>query len=270
MNFFDGKQVRNKILAETKQRIESMDRKPVLAVFWIGDNEVSGHYVALKKKVAEDLGVDFRLIKFPESVTQEEVIKKINDVNDDKEVDGVMVQIPVPNHLDQKKIIEAISPEKDIDGLRYCLGLDSQFKPPVVLAILKAIEDSGKKIEESKIAVVGRGFLVGAPLIRILNDQAQDLVVADRNTGDIADLTLNSDIIISATGSPKIIKPGMVNPGAVLIDAGTAEVSGELLGDIDPKLYEIASYYTPVPGGIGPVTVAMLMKNLVSKQTASK
>ena len=135
--------------------------------------------------------------------------------------------------------------------------------PPVVMAILEAIKLSVKKLEDSHVAVIGHGFLVGAPLVRAINGSAKTLAVANSGTEDISDLTLDADIIISATGSVHIIKSKMVKEGAVLIDAGTSEVSGELKGDIEPEAFKKASYYTPVPGGVGPVTIAMLMKNLI-------
>ena len=265
MDFFDGKKVRDEILTELKEKVSEMDTKPVLAVFWIGENEVSGHYVAIKKKVAENLGVKFRLIKMDATVAEEEVLKKIDELNHDSAVKGIMTQIPLPKHIDQKKVIEAIDPEKDVDGLRYCMGMESSFMPPVVLAILDAIRLSGKKIEESEIAVIGHGFLVGAPLVRAIDGRAKTLAVANSGTEDISDLTKNADIVVSATGVPHIITGEMVKDGAVLIDAGTSEVSGELKGDIDPEAFKKASYYTPVPGGIGPVTIAMLLKNLTEQ-----
>lgn len=263
MDFFDGKKVRDEILAELKEKVGRMDEKPVLAVFWIGENEVSGHYVAIKKKVAESLGVNFQLIKMDATVSEPEVLEKIDELNRDPNVKGIMTQIPLPEHLDQKKVIEAIDPEKDVDGLRYCMGMESGFMPPVVMAILEAVKRSGKNIEESDIAIIGHGFLVGAPLVRAIDGKAKTLAVANSGTGDISDLTKDADVVVSATGVAHIIKTEMVKEGAVLIDAGTSEVSGELKGDIEPGAFKKASYYTPVPGGIGPVTIAMLLKNLI-------
>lgn len=265
-NYFDGKKIRDKILADLKTKINEMKEKPVLAVFWIGENQVSGHYVSIKRKIAEDLGVEFELIKLDENVSQEEVLDRIEKLNKDQNVMGIMTQIPLPAHLDQEDIIRAIDPKKDVDGLKYCMGMESAFMPPVVMAILEAVKLSGKKIEESNIAIIGNGFLVGAPLVKAMDGKAMALSVANSGTENISDLTEDADIVISATGVGHIIKPEMVKEGVVLIDAGTSEVSGEIRGDIQPEAFKKASYYTPVPGGIGPVTIAMLMKNLMASK----
>jgi len=292
-NIFDGKKIRDEILADLKIKVGEMLEKPVLAVFWIGENQVSGHYVSIKKKIAEDLGVSFDLIKMDADVSQEEVLERINKLNQDPHVKGIMTQIPLPDHLNQKEIIGAIDPSKDIDGLRYCMEMESAYVPPVVMAVLEAIkrgchsevnaEESQRSfagaqddkvdsrdemyelLNDKNIAVIGHGFLVGAPLVRAIDGNVKSLSVADSNTDDISLLTENADIIISATGVAHIIKPEMVKEGVVLIDAGTSEISGELKGDIAPEAFKKASYYTPVPGGIGPVTIAMLMKNLLNK-----
>ncbi len=266
MAFFNGKQIRDQILSELKLKVDQMPVKPVLAVFWIGENQVSGHYVSIKRKIAEDLGVKFELIKMDEDVSEEEVLNKIDELNTDQNVRGIMTQIPLPSHLNQEKIIGAIDPAKDVDGLRYCMNMESAFVPPVAMAILEAIKLSGKKLDESSVAVMGHGFLVGAPLVRAVDGKAKILSVADSNTENLNDLTEHADIIVSATGVAHIIKPDMVKEGVVLIDAGTSEISGELKGDIEPETFKKASYYTPVPGGIGPVTIAMLMKNLISSK----
>ena len=180
-----------------------------------------------------------------------------------------MIQIPIPKKFDRNKLIGKISPAKDVDGLRFCAGLDSKFKPPVVLSVLEAIKRAelgikNKELGDLKIALIGHGFLVGFPLARVLKEDKVDFIISPHLASPRGGEGLRvADIIISATGSPNLIKPEMVKDGVVLIDAGTAEENGELRGDIDPECYDKASYYTPVPGGIGPVTVAMLLQNLV-------
>lgn len=274
---FDGKKTRDEILKDLADKVAKMDRVPSLAVFLIGEDPVSAKYDEIKKKFGEKIGVEFCLYKFEEKDDQAEIEKAIEYLNDDPETDGIMIQIPLPKKFDRDALISKISPEKDVDGLRYCLGLKSKFQPPVVLSIFEAIRQSGAALDKSKIAVLGKGFLVGSPLLRALADaKIEPTVVLDCldddhvgeqycvfDTENGKQKIAEADIIISATGNPGLIKPEMVKDGVVLIDAGTAEESGELRGDIDPECYAKASHYTPVPGGIGPVTVAMLYRNLV-------
>lgn len=266
-NIFDGKLIRDEILKDLSNQVVEMDNKPTLAVFLIGDNPVCKHYVELKKKIAEKIGVQFCLYKFDEKDEEKDILEAIDFLNTDAETDGIMIQIPVAGKFDKDKLIERISPEKDIDGLRFCAGLDSKFRPPVVLSILEAIKRSGKKVnEKTRIAQIGLGFLVGAPLKRCLIEDFPEaqLLIADSKEKDLSKITLDADIVISATGSPALIKEEMIKDGVVMIDAGTAEENGQMVGDVDKNAYDKASYYTPVPGGIGPVTVAMLFRNLVS------
>lgn len=304
MKYFDGKKIRDGILSDLKSKIDQMDPKPGLAVICIGDNPVCSKYVGLKQKVADKLGVNFFSYYFDTHNTQEEIITKIQTLNKDDNVDGIMVQIPIPDKFDKFEIVHAISPEKDVDGLRFCCSYKSNFRPPVVLAILRAIElstvchseprlvEGEESSEESdrsftdvqddksvvqddesvvnclrdkEVVVVGRGFLVGWPLAQCLEETVPGLIVADNTTKNLSEITKTADILISAVGKHDIIKPEMIKEGVVLIDAGTTEVSGEMRGDIDPACYEKASLYTPVPGGIGPVTVAMLFTNLIGE-----
>jgi len=278
-SIFDGKKIRDDILKNLADKVVLMSRHPILAEILIGNDSVSKQYAQLKKKMAEKTGITFNIYTFSEKDSEEEIVECIKFLNQDDEVNGIMIQIPVSKKFDRDRLISAISEEKDVDGLRFCLGLKSNFRPPVVLAILEALGRSQttdnqetmtnqvSRIQISKgkkIALIGKGFLVGNPLARELERQGIKFESIDSSNMHNSELIIrNSDIIISATGKAGIIKPEMVKEGAVLIDAGTAEENGELKGDIDPKAYSKAAYYTPVPGGIGPVTVALLFKNLV-------
>ena len=263
MKSFDGKMIRDRILSEVKSEIDRRTRKPGLAVLCIGAHPVCSKYVGLKNKVADQLGVNFMSYYFDAKNTQEDITDLIEDLNQDKEVDGIMVQMPIPENFDKFEVVHAISPKKDVDGLRFCCAYKSNFKPPVVMAILTAIDESGQDLEDKEVVVVGRGFLVGWPLANCLEEAVPGLIVVDNKTKNLSEITKTADILISAVGKHDIIMPDMVKEGVVLIDAGTTEVSGEMRGDINPKAYEKASFYTPVPGGIGPVTIAMLFNNLI-------
>ncbi len=288
---FDGKKIRDEILVELTGKVAKMERKPTLAVFLIGGDPVSAKYDDIKKKFTEKIGANFCLYKFDEKDSQAEIEEAIEFLNNDPETDGIMIQIPIPKKFNRDKLIAKISPAKDVDGLRFCAGLDSKFKPPVVLSILEAIRRSGHceecssdeaiyherlprldykhksmaRNDNCKIALIGHGFLVGAPLARLLKEEKVDFFVSPHLTSPRGGEGLRAaNIVISATGKAGLIKPEMIKDGVVLIDAGTSEENGELRGDIDPECWEKASYYTPVPGGIGPVTVAMLLRNLVT------
>jgi len=261
---FDGKKIRDQILGDLKNRVEKLKVKPMLSAIWVGDDFATARYIEAKKQVAEKLGICFEVIKYPESVTIDKILEKIINLNNDRSVTGIMIQLPLPKSIDEIKLIEAIDQEKDVDALRFCSDLSCRFRPPTVLAILEAIKESGVNIKDKIVAVIGKGFLVGSPLIRTLQGKVTDLRVADSNTPNLSTITLDADIVISAVGKPEIIKANMVKDGVILIDAGTSESKGSLSGDIDPLAHSKASYYTPVPGGIGPVTIAMLMRNLVT------
>lgn len=267
---FDGKKTQDEILTDLKSRILALGRAPVLAAIWVGEDEVTARYVEIKQKVAEKLGIRFDLIKFPANEAEHIVAEKIKLLNNDTGVDGVMVQIPLPKNINQDTIIRSIVPEKDVDGLRYCANLTCGFFPPVVGAIVMALETAHQNIYDKNVTVIGKGFLVGSPLIRYLREKTSEIRVGDSTTPYIGAITTDADVVISAVGKSNLIRPNMVKKGVVLIDAGTSEAGGALSGDIDPKAYSKASFYTPVPGGIGPVTVAMLFRNLVAAAERKK
>jgi len=260
---FEGKKIRDAILQELKLDVDSLGFTPVLSVIWIGDDFASARYIEAKQRAAEKIGIHFDLIKYSNNVSLAEVRERIIELNRDPKVSGIMVQLPVPKHFDTTDLVSMISPAKDIDGLRYCSNLDCDFHPPVTLSILRAIAESGIDLSEASVCVIGKGYLVGSPMARILENKVKNLCSADSNTPYLGTMTVNADVIISATGVASLIKSKYVKSGVVLVDAGTTEVGGKLAGDIDPACYTKARYYTPVPGGIGPVTVAMLMQNVV-------
>lgn len=260
---FQGKKIRDQILADLAKRVKKLSYEPTLSAIWVGDDFATARYIEAKQRVAEKLGIRFDLIKYPESVKTEVISQKIIELNSNNRITGIMIQLPLPKQINQMELINMIDPNKDVDALRFCSELSCTFCPPTVLAILEAINESGINIKNKIVAVIGKGFLVGSPLIKTLHGKTADLRVADSNTPYLGTITLDADIIISAVGKPEIIKANMVKKGAILIDAGTSESKGSLSGDIESNAYKKAAFYTPVPGGIGPVTIAMLMRNLV-------
>jgi len=268
--------LRDGILKQIADENAKKKELPCLAVLLIGDNPVCQKYAELKKKMAEKIGVQANLYLFDQKDSEQDILDCIEFLNSDPETQGVMIQIPIDKKFDRDKLIAAISTEKDVDGLRYCAGLESNFKPPVVLAIIEALRQSlGSSNleagiwEKKKISLIGHGFLVGNPLERTLKELgATDLtVVTSENILDSKFQILNSDIVISAVGKAGIVTAEMVKEGVILIDAGTTEQNGELIGDISAEAYKKASFYTPVPGGIGPATVGMLFSNLAKSKS---
>ncbi|HOX40808.1 MAG TPA: bifunctional 5,10-methylenetetrahydrofolate dehydrogenase/5,10-methenyltetrahydrofolate cyclohydrolase [bacterium] len=260
---FDGKKERDNLLKELKVDIAKREIKPVLAAVLVGDDPVSKSYVELKKRFGEQVGIEVSVFEYKKDTSKDEILSLIMRLNKDPEINGVMIQIPLPDHLNRDKMIEAIKPGKDVDGLRYCLGLDSEFIPPVILGIERAIDHSGINLANSKVTVVGQGFLVGKPLVRYLNGMVGVLYAADSQTTNLSKLTKMSDLVISGVGKAGLIDSSMIKDGAVLIDAGTSESNGEMRGDIESGAYSKAKFVTPVPGGIGPVTVAFLLSNVL-------
>lgn len=247
-----------------RETVSKMGIKPTLAVIWIGDDFASARYIEAKQRAAEKIGIHFDTIKYSDKAELIEIKSKIKELNSDDSVTGIMVQVPVPAKFKLLDLLATIDQDKDIDGLRYCSKLTCNFRPPVTLSILEAIRQSGVSLISSVVAVIGKGYLVGSPMERVLEGKVKELRTADASTPYLGTITKDADIIISATGQANLIKPNMIKKGVVLVDAGTTELGGKLAGDIDPKSHPLARYYTPVPGGIGPVTVAMLMANVVA------
>lgn len=271
MSSFDGKKRRDVILKDLKDEVLKMGKKPTLAVFLIGNDPACKKYVEIKEKFANQLGIEFCLYRFDATDSEEDILSAIDFLNKDFETDGIMIQIPTAKKFDRDRLIKKIDPKKDVDGLQFCLLKKSAFLPPVVLAILDVLKNSGKDLTESKIALIGSGFLVGAPLQECLEKEYRDIDLRVVSKEELAkeDFVLDADIVISAAGSANIVKEKMVKEGVVLIDAGTACENGEVLGDIEKSAYAKAALYTPVPGGIGPLTIAMLFKNLIKKNDKS-
>lgn len=232
--------------------------KPTLAVILVGENPASLAYIRLKEKRALELGIDFKLFHLPSIATQKQLSEVLADLNQNRHIQGIVVQLPLPNNFDQEKVLKIIDPKKDIDGFY------SNFTPPTAQAILEIFKFYDINLVNKKIVIVGRGRLVGGPLKKIFIKMGLRPIVCDSKTKNLTQETLLADILISAAGVPGLIKSEMIKKGAVLVDAGTSESDGKLIGDIDKSCYQKASSYSPVPGGVGPVTVACLFKNLIA------
>lgn len=251
----DGRQVADKIYKDLERKIEGLKKQniqPFLAVVLIGDDPASLLYIKKKEEKADELGIGFKLYHFPTMASEHDVLNLIQDLNQNDSIHGIIVQLPLPKNIDTDKILKSITPEKDIESVS-----------PAAQAILEILKYYNIDLNNKKIVIVGRGKLVGQPLEKILKSQNLDFIICDSKTPDLSSQLLSADIIISGVGEPRLISTDMISKKAIVIDAGTAESSGKIGGDVDPAVYEKVKSYSPVPGGVGPVTVAMLYKNLI-------
>ncbi len=267
----DGRKMKEEILIELKKEVEALPFSPVFCDILVGDVAVSALYVRIKGRAAESIGVKFRTVNFPETVTTEELIEEIENLNRVPHMCGIIVQLPLPAHIDTQVVLDSISPTLDVD----CLGSTNSESfynntgtvgLPTALACVKILDSLILDLKEKKIVVIGRGKLVGLPVAHILNSRGYNITVVHSQTENSESIIFDADIIISATGRGKFITASMVKEGVVIIDAGTSEENGSVVGDIDAESVSTkASYLTPSPGGVGPVTVAILLSNVINK-----
>lgn len=274
MQLIDGKALSLSLKEEMKGRIatigERYGRVPCLAVIIVGDNPASRSYVRGKIKAAEFVGMDSRLVELPEDITEAALLEQIAVLNADETVDGLLVQLPLPRHIDEDRVIDAIAIGKDVDGFHpqnvanLWLGRKC-IVPCTPKGIIKMIETTGIDISGKKAVVVGRSNIVGKPVAKLLLDRNATVTIAHSRTKDLAAVTREADILVAAVGRPKMIGADMVKPGAVVIDVGINRTEeGKLVGDVDfQSVSEVAGFLTPVPGGVGPMTITMLMENTI-------
>ncbi len=266
----DGKKLREKILTNLKAELDKLEVKPSLAVILAGDNPASKIYVNNKKKIAEQIGINSTVIKLDENVTEDELIQKIHSLNIDPNVNAILVQLPLPAHISKERILGMIDPKKDVDGLSpYNFGkLFSGAKPYVYpctpKGVLLLLDEYNIELEGKHVVVVGRSNLVGKPVAQMMLDRNATVTVCHSRTKNLAEITKTADILVSAVGE-NIIEEKMLKSGCVVVDVGIFKDStGRTRGDVDfENVSKIASYITPVPGGVGPMTIASLMLNTV-------
>jgi len=256
-NLVDGKKIRDEILAHLKQNFDSVGGA-VLGVVWVGDDPATAKFVGQKQKFAQAAGVDLRLFEYGLDISQEGLEQQLNRLALDTEISGIIVQLPLPERIDPQKIIDLIPAEKDVDAL----GGEALVLSPVVEAVKEILSRAEISLSGNKFVVLGKGKLVGRPVAVWLAQEGTAVEVLDANSQDITSYLAQADVIISGVGRPSTIKPEMVKDGVVIIDAGTSEQAGQLAGDADPACAAKASIFTPVPGGVGPIVIAMLFQNL--------
>ena len=269
----DGKEISAQIKEELKEKVMAMKKEGIsvcLAVIQVGDDPASSVYVGNKKKACAYIGIASLSYELPEETTQEELLALIDKLNKQKDVDGILVQLPVPKHIDEDAVIRAIAPEKDVDGFHpqsvgaLCIG-QRGFVSCTPAGIIQLLKRSGIEIAGKECVVIGRSNIVGKPMALLLLRENGTVTVAHSRTKELEEVTKRADILIVAVGKPKMITREFVKEGAVVIDVGIhRNENNKLCGDVDyDDVAPVCSAITPVPGGVGPMTIAMLMNNCV-------
>ena len=270
----DGKAVSAALREQMKGEVEALKSRgitPGLAVVIVGDDPASRVYVNNKKKACAQLGMYSEEYALPGTATQEELLELVGSLNARKDIHGILVQLPLPRQIDEKKIIEAIDPGKDVDAFhpqnvgRIMIG-DYRFLPCTPAGIMELIASTGEEISGKECVVIGRSNIVGKPMSMLMLHKNATVTICHRRTKDLAQVARRADILIVAIGKAKFIGPDMVKPGAMVIDVGMdRDENGKLCGDVDFAAVEpVAGWITPVPGGVGPMTITMLMRNTIT------
>lgn len=278
----DGKEIAKKKRLEIADQVQELKKQgiiPGLAVILVGENQASRTYVNSKQKTARELGMHNVLIEFPVSITEQELLAKIDELNQDEAIHGILVQLPLPTQISEKKLIEAISPEKDVDGFhplnigRMMTGQDA-FLPCTPYGVMVMMEEIGIDLSGKHVVIVGRSNIVGKPAGQLFLNENATVTYCHSRTKDLKEQTKQADILVAAVGKAGLITADHIKPGAVVIDVGmNRDEQGKLCGDVAfEEVKDKAGYITPVPGGVGPMTIAMLMYNTLksAKNHSSK
>lgn len=271
----DGKTLAAKVREEVAQDVEELGGVG-LATVLVGDDPASHIYIDLKHKAAQAAGMEARDLKLPGDITEEELLATIESLNDDDSIDGLLVQLPLPGHLDENRVIEAISPGKDIDGIhpfnagRLYLGRPT-LVPGTPLGVMRMLAEYEIELAGARAVVVGRSAIVGKPMAHLLLQANATVSICHSRTIDLQRHTLDADVLVAAVGSTHVIGADMVKAGATVVDVGMNRGEGKrVYGDVDPSAAEVAGHITPVPGGVGPMTIAMVLKNSVTAARARR
>ena len=269
----DGKKIAQHLREEMKHEIQQLNERniqPHLTVILIGNDPASHSYVNGKEKASKEVGISSKIIRLPKDTSEDQLLNEIDILNKDENTDGILVQLPLPKHIDEQKVIEAIHPSKDVDGFHptnigRMIVKKQSFLPCTPYGIIKILQYENIEIEGKHVVVIGRSNIVGKPMGQLLLNESATVTYCHSKTKDIKSFTKNADIIIVAVGKPNVIDESYIKEGAVIIDVGVNRVDdSRLVGDVDFDSAKLkASYITPVPGGVGPMTITMLLKNTI-------
>ncbi len=262
-----GKPLADDIRAEAAKLVGRLGHVGLVTVL-VGEDPASDVYIRLKHKAALEAGFDARDLRLPESTTEDDLIRQIAMLNDDDEVDAILVQLPLPKHIDEGKAIRAISPMKDVDGLHpFNAGQLFLGRPTLVgatpLGVIEFLHDNHYSLDGVRAVVIGRSTIVGKPMAHLLLQQNATVTICHSHTKDLPRHTLDADLLVAAVGVPGMVTPDMVKTGSFVVDVGINRTDDGLVGDVDPGAADVAAYLTPVPGGVGPMTIALVLQNAI-------
>ena len=266
----DGRALAEKVRAEVAEDVRAYGGPVCLATILVGDDPASHTYVGSKHKASHEAGIDSRDHRFPSDTAEATVLELIDELNADDGVDGILVQLPLPDHMDEPKVLRAVDPEKDVDGFHVLnagrLYLGEPFLVPATPSgVMVMLDDHGVDLQGKEAVVIGRSEIVGKPMAMLLLARHATVTICHSRTVDLAAHTRRADVLVAAVGRRGLVTPDMVKPGAAVIDVGVNRTEeGKLVGDVDPACFDVAGLMTPVPGGVGPMTIAMLLRNTLT------
>jgi methylenetetrahydrofolate dehydrogenase (NADP+) / methenyltetrahydrofolate cyclohydrolase len=262
-----GKPIAERIRAEVAEQVKAVGRVGLVTVL-VGDDPASEVYIRLKHKAAVEAGIDATDLRLPAETSEAELLAKVAELDADTGVDAILVQLPLPKHVDEAKVIRALEPAKDVDGFhpfnagQLYLGRPT-LVPATPLGVMAMLAEHEIELDGARAVVIGRSDIVGKPMAHLLMQANATVTICHSHTLDLARHTLDADVLVAAVGVPAMVSPDMVKAGAVVVDVGINRTDAGIVGDVDPGAAEVASHMTPVPGGVGPMTIACLLQNAV-------
>src|SRR5215510_12878265 len=262
----DGKELALKVRAEVADDVRAYGAPVCLATILVGDDPASHTYVGSKHKASHEAGIESRDHRFPADMEESEILELIADLNADDGVDGILVQLPLPDHMDEPKVLRAVDWAKDVDGFhpenagRLFLG-EPHLVPATPLGVMRMLAEHEVELKGAEAVVIGRSEIVGKPMAMLLLAQHATVTICHSRTADLAEHARRADVLVAAVGRPGLVTPDMVKPGATVVDVGVTRTENGIVGDVDKSVIEVAGLMTPVPGGVGPMTIAMLLAN---------
>jgi methylenetetrahydrofolate dehydrogenase (NADP+)/methenyltetrahydrofolate cyclohydrolase len=266
----DGKALAEKVRAQVAEDVRAYGGPVCLATILVGDDPASHVYVGSKHKASHEAGIESRDHRFPAETTESEILDLVAELNADDAVDGILVQLPLPGQMDEPKVLQAVDPEKDVDGFHVVnaghlyLG-EPRLVPATPSGVMVMLAEHGVELKGKDAVVIGRSEIVGKPMAMMLLAEHATVTICHSRTVDLAAHTRRADVLVAAVGRAGLVTAEMVKPGAVVIDVAMNRTDeGKLVGDVDPAVFEVAGLMTPVPGGVGPMTIAMLLRNTLT------